>query len=141
MLTTRQILVQIRPRDWFISLYLKDVYFQIQIIPRHRPFLRSAFDGQVYQYTVLPFGLSLAPRTFTKCMDTALAPLRGQGMRILNYPDDWLILAQSEAELIAHRTVLLSHLDSLGLTVNWTKSSLVPSQSTSSWVWIWTLWQ
>ena len=52
-------------------------------------------------------------------------------MRILNYLDDWLILAQSEAELIAHRTVLLSHLDSLGLTVNWTKSSLVPNQSTS----------
>ncbi|XDV41908.1 hypothetical protein PO909_010689 [Leuciscus waleckii] len=63
MLTTRQILAQIRPRDWFISLDLKDAYFQIQIIPRHRPFLRFAFDGQVYKYTVLPFGLSLAPRT------------------------------------------------------------------------------
>ncbi|XDV31009.1 hypothetical protein PO909_033786 [Leuciscus waleckii] len=106
MLTTTQILAQIRPRDWFISLDLKDAYFQIQIIPRHRPFLRFAFDGQVYQYTVLPFGLSLAPRTFTKCMDSALAPLRTQGMRILNYLDDWLILAQSEEELISHRLAL-----------------------------------
>ncbi|XDV19428.1 hypothetical protein PO909_024898 [Leuciscus waleckii] len=34
--------------------------------PNSRPFLRFAFDGQAYQYTVLPFGLSLAPRTFTK---------------------------------------------------------------------------
>ncbi|CAM4638696.1 unnamed protein product [Leuciscus chuanchicus] len=106
--------------------------FRIQIIPRHRPFLRFAFDSQVYQYTVLPFGLSLAPRTFTKCMDAALAPLKSQGMRILNYLDDWLILAQSEIELISHRTeYLLSHLESLGLTVNWTKSSLLPSQTTS----------
>ncbi|XDV35164.1 hypothetical protein PO909_005166 [Leuciscus waleckii] len=76
MITTRHILAQIRPGDWFISLDLKDAYFQIQITPRHRPFLRFAFDGRAYQYTVLPFGLSLAPRTFTKCMDAALSPLR-----------------------------------------------------------------
>ena len=34
-------------------------------------------------------------------------------------------------ELISHKTVLLSHLESLGLTVYWTKSSLLPSQSAS----------
>ena len=68
--------------DWFISLDLKDAYFQIQINPLHRPFLRFAFEGQVYQYTVLPFGLSLAPRTFTKCMDAALAP---RGVRGCEY--------------------------------------------------------
>ena len=129
MLTTSQILAQIRPGDWFISLDLKDAYFQIQIIPRHRPFLRFAFDGQVFQYTVLPFGLSLAPRTFTKCMDAALAPLRSRGMRILNYLDDWLIIAHSTEELVSHREALLGHLESLGLSVNWDKSSLTPSQS------------
>ena len=52
-------------------------------------------------------------------------------MRILNYLDDWLVLAQSEAELLSHRTALLSHLECLGLSVNWTKSSLLPRQSTS----------
>ena len=52
-------------------------------------------------------------------------------MRILNYLDDWLILAQSEEELISHRLALLSHLKSLGLSVNWTKSSLLPRQSIS----------
>ena len=131
MLTIRKLLAQVRQGDWFISLDLKDAYFQIQINPRHRPFLRFAFEGHVYQYAVLPFGLSLAPRTFTKCMDTALAPLRSQGLRILNYLDDWLILAQSRTELLSHRAVLLDHLETLGLSVNWTKSSLQPSQSIS----------
>ncbi len=42
---------------------------------------------------VLPFGLSLSPRVFTKVAEAALVPLREQGMRILNYLDDWLILA------------------------------------------------
>ncbi len=32
------------------------------------------------------------------------------GIRILNYLDDWLILAQSEDELLSHRSVLLNHL-------------------------------
>ncbi len=35
-----------------------------------------------YQYKVLPFGIALAPRAFTKSMDAALAPLRLQGIRL-----------------------------------------------------------
>ncbi len=100
MITLKQILSQIRTEDWFCSLDLKDPYFHIQIAPHHRRFLRFAFEGVAYQYTVLPFGLSLAPRTFTKCMDAAISPLRQMGIRILNYLDDWLILAQSEVELL-----------------------------------------
>ncbi len=67
--------------------------------PHHRRFLRFAFEGVAYQYKVLPFGLSLATRTFTRCMDVALSPLRQKGIRILNSLDDWLILAQLQAVL------------------------------------------
>jgi len=51
----------------------------------------------------------------------------------LVYLSWWLILAQSESELLSHRfrTVLFSHLESLALTVNQTKSSWLPSQSIS----------
>ncbi len=131
MITLKQILSQIRTGDWFCSLDLKDAYFHIQIAPHHRRFLRFAFEGVAYQYTVLPFGLSLAPRTFTKCMYAALSPLRQMGIRILNYLDDWLILAQSEVELLSHRTLILSHLERLGLRVNFAKSALSPSQRVS----------
>ncbi|KAL0173816.1 hypothetical protein M9458_029784, partial [Cirrhinus mrigala] len=125
MITLKQILSHIRPGDWFFSLDLKDAYFHIQIAPHHRRFLRFAFEGVAYHYTVLPFGLSLAPRTFTKCMDS---PLRQRGIRILNCLDDWLVLAQSEAELLSHRALLLSHLECLGLKVNLAKSALHPSR-------------
>ncbi len=131
MITLKQILSQICTEDWFCSLDLKDAYFHIQIAPHHRRFLRFAFEGVAYQYTVLPFGLSLAPRTFTKCMDAALSPLRQMGIRILNYLDDWLILAQSEVELLSHRTLILSHLERLGLRVNFAKSALSPRQRIS----------
>lgn len=68
------------------------------------------------------FGLSLAPHTFshthTKCVDAALALLRQRSIRILNYLDDWLILAQSEREILVHRSVILQHLDNLGLKID-----------------------
>ncbi len=95
------------------------------------PFLRFAFEGQAYQYKVLPFGLSLSPRVFTKVVEAALVPLREQGVRILNYLDDWLILAQSRRQLSAHRDLVLKHLSLLGLRVNWEKSKLVPTQRIS----------
>ncbi len=44
---------------------LKDAYFHFHIAPRHRRFLIFAFEGVAYHFTVLTFGLSLAPRTFT----------------------------------------------------------------------------
>ncbi len=52
---------------------------------------------------VLPFGLSLSPGVFTKVAEAALVPLREQGVRILNYLDDWLIQAQSQDQLCEHR--------------------------------------
>ncbi len=131
MLTQKRIFGCVRPLDWFAAIDLKDVYFHVSILPRHRPFLRFAFEGQAYQYKVLPFGLSLSPRVFTKVVEAALVPLREQGVRILNYLDDWLILAQSRKQLSAHRDLVLKHLSLLGLRVNWEKSKLVPMQRIS----------
>ncbi len=106
MLTMKTIMSQIQGGDWFVTIDLKDAYFHIQVVQRHRKFLRFAFGGKAYQYKVLPFGLALAPRTFTKCMDDALAPLRFQGVRVLNYLDDWLILAHSRELVSRHRDIV-----------------------------------
>ncbi|KAL0146452.1 hypothetical protein M9458_058244, partial [Cirrhinus mrigala] len=129
MITVKQILAHIQPGDWFISVDLKDAYFHIQIAPRHRRFLRFAFEGRAYQFKVLPFGLALAPRTFTKCINAALSPLRQSGIRILNYLDDWLVIAQSRDTLENHKCQLLEHLKRLGLTINVQKSKLRPMQN------------
>ncbi len=131
MLMQKRIFGCVRPLDWFAAIDLKDAYFHVSILPRDRPFLRFAFEGQAYQYKVLPFGLSLSPRVFTKVVEAALVPLREQGVRILNYLDDWLILAQSRKQLSAHRDLVLKHLSLLGLRVNWEKSKLVPTQRIS----------
>ncbi len=89
LITLKQILLQIWPGDWFMSLDLKDTFFHIQVAPHHRRFLRFTFEWMAYQYKVLPFALSLAPCTFTRSMDAALSPLQQMGIRILNYLDDF----------------------------------------------------
>ncbi|KAI2645622.1 Transposon Ty3-G Gag-Pol polyprotein [Labeo rohita] len=131
MLTINQVVSQIRSEDWFVTIDLKDAYFHVSILPQHRKLLRFAFRGEAYQYRVLPFGLALSPRTFTKCVDAALAPLRLWGIRTLNYIDDWLILAQSEHMAVQHRDVVLAHLKELGLRLNAKKSVLSPLQRTT----------
>ncbi len=126
MLTMRTIMSQVQEGDWFVTIDLKDAYFHIQVVLRHRRFLRFAFGGKAYQYKVL----ALVLRTFTKCMDAALAPLRLQGIRVLNYLDDWLILAHSRELVSRHRDIVLGHIHSLGLRMNAKKSVLLPSQRT-----------
>ncbi len=64
-------------------------------------------------------------------LEGALTPLREVGVRILNYLDDWLILAQSREQLGDHKNLVLRHLSQLGLRVNWEKSKLSPVQRIS----------
>ncbi len=131
MLTHRRMIKCIQPQDWFAAIDLKDAYFHVSILPRHRPFLRFTFEGRAWQYRVLPFGLSLSARVFTKVVEGALTPLREVGVRILNYLDDWPILAQSREQLGDHRDLVLRHVSQLGLRVNWEKSKLSPVQRIS----------
>ncbi len=82
-------------------------------------------------FTFRSFGLSLSPRVFTKVVEGALTPLREVGVRILNYLDNWLILAQSREQMSDHRDLLLRHLSQLGVRVNLEKSKLSPVQRIS----------
>ncbi|KAL0146713.1 hypothetical protein M9458_058053, partial [Cirrhinus mrigala] len=131
MLTTKRMLTCIRRQDWFAAIDLKDAYFHVSILPRHRPFLRFAFEGRAYQYKVLPFGLSLSPRVFMKVTEAALSPLWRMGIRILNYLNDWLLIAHSRDLLCEHRDLVLRHLSHLGLQINREKSKLSPVQRIS----------
>ena len=57
------------------------------------------------------------------------AILHRYGVRMLRYLDDWLILASTELACLQSRDRLLLICTELGIQVNLTKSSLVPTQS------------
>ncbi len=60
------------------SDHLNDAYIHVSILLRHRPFLWFAFEGRAWQYRVLPLGVCLSPRAFTKIVEGALIPLFGR---------------------------------------------------------------
>ncbi|XP_041817854.1 uncharacterized protein LOC121624267 [Chelmon rostratus] len=129
MLTVAEVLQVVARGEWFTSIDLKDAYFHVPIIPHHRQFLRFAFQGRHFQFRVLPFGLSLSPRVFTRCVAAALSPLQSRGIKILPYLDDWLVCAPSQSQVVQDTAALLAHVARLDLRVNVSKSCLTPSQS------------
>ncbi len=128
MLTHRRMIKCIQPQDWFAAIDLKDAYFHVSILPRHRPFYGLRSKVRHGSTGSSPSG---SPRVFTKVVEGALTPLREVGVRILNYLDDWLILAHSREQLGDHRDLVLRHLSQLGLRVDWEKSKLSPVQRIS----------
>ena len=129
METPRSVLNSIRPGDWMISLDLQDAYLQVPVHHDSRRFLRFVLDGKPFQFRVLCFGLMTAPQVFTRVMAPVSAILHRHGVRMLRCLDDWLILASSEIACLQSRDRLLAVCTELGIQVNLTKSSLVPSQS------------
>ena len=76
----------------------------------------------------MPFGLIVAPRLFTKMMKPVFASLRCQGVRLIIYLDDILIIASSMETFNRHKKIAISLLESLGFLIIYKKSNLTPSQ-------------
>ncbi len=129
MLRAAGVLRAVMKGDWFTSIDLKDAYFHITIVSHHQKFLSFSFKNQAYQFKVLPFGLSLVPRVFTRCTTAALYPLWSRGIQILPYLDDWMLCAPSKEQAVHGTTLLLEHVQKLGLSVNKAKSCLVLMQT------------
>ena len=111
-----------------INLDLTDAYLTVPIHPDSRKFLRFLLGNKTYEFTAMPFGLNLAPWLFTKVMKPLVAALRSQGVRLIIYLDDILIIASSVEVLNSHKKRAIDLLESLGFIINYKKSNITPSQ-------------
>jgi len=107
---------------------LKDAYLTVPIARRHRKFLRFSWKGRKFQFKSLPFGLATPPRTFTKLLKPVAARLRQQGLRVVFYIDDILLMSTSVEELETHMGILASSLEELGFLMNTKKCVKGPLQ-------------
>ena len=78
----------------------------------------------------LPFRLGPALLVFTKLLKPVAAFLRGQGIRLLIYLDDMLLMAQSERQLRSHVEITSGLLLHLGFILNSRKCLSDPKQTT-----------
>ena len=128
METASSIREAVRPGDWGASLDLTDAYFHVPIAKADRKWLRFVWEGRVFQFVALPFGLSLAPWVFTRIARELGSVLRSMGVRLRMYLDDWLVLGDSQELCQRHMQVLLAATRQLGFQTNLEKSDLTPSQ-------------
>ena len=118
----------LQKQDYMIKVDLKDAYFCIPICRKDQQYLRFQWRNKLYQFSCLPFGLTSAPRQFTKLMKPIVSLLRRIGIRLLIYLDDLLILNQNKVQLAKDANSLIFLLQNLGLVINWGKSVLEPTQ-------------
>ena len=114
---------------WAISIDLRDAFFQVAVAPEHTRYLPVAYNGRAFEFLVLPFGQSTAPRVFTRIVGDIEVFLKVQGVDMHQYLDDWLMKSQSKSLVERHRDLTLFWVNKLGFLVNEGKSQLTPSQA------------
>ena len=118
----------LKPGDWLFTVDMKSGYHQIPLKPSFRRFCCFEWQGKVYRWAVLPFGLSSAPRAYTKLSRVMLKYWRKLGIRCSNYIDDFLFAAATLQEALALRDKVLSDMVRFGWFISFTKSLLQPGQ-------------
>ena len=112
------------------SVDLKDAYYSIPVHPEHRKYLMFKWEGQYYQFTCLPNGLSSAPRVFTKILKPVYSHLRSIGHICMGHIDDSLLLvAYSLGSCRKNIYDTVNLLTLLGFTIHLVKSVLEPTQT------------
>uniref|UniRef100_A0A7M5V2U2 Reverse transcriptase domain-containing protein n=1 Tax=Clytia hemisphaerica TaxID=252671 RepID=A0A7M5V2U2_9CNID len=114
--------------DWMLKIDLKDAYFAIPLDQHSQRFVRFEWDKTLYQFQCLCFGLSPAPRVFSKILKVPISLLRRLGIRLIIFLDDILLIASTPEELRQMRDTTIFLLQSLGFLINVKKSVFEPTQ-------------
>ena len=82
----------LKPNSFLTKIDLKDAFYSIPIAKKSRKYLQFIYHNKLYQFCVLPFGISTAPRVFSKILKPVnIALLRTRGISLIIYLDDLLI--------------------------------------------------
>ena len=86
------------PGEWVSLLALSYAYLHIPIHQNSRKYLRFCHNLQMFQFTSLLFGLSMAPQVFTMMVKEMKLMALTRGVRLYQYLDNCLIRAPSQKE-------------------------------------------
>ena len=130
MTTVTDIRNSIQPDYYFVSIDLTDAYYSVPLHESAWQYVRFVWNGKVYEYHVLLFGLAPSPRVFTKMVTAAVKFLKAVFlMWLAGYIDDFLIQAADARTSRLHAEIAILVFHCLGYEVNFKKSHLTPSKT------------
>jgi hypothetical protein len=115
----------VNKNDRMIFMDLEKAYYSVPVDEAAWPYLCWRWKEVIMTSTVVPFGAALAPYIFHKIMRVVIAFMHACGIKVLNYLDDFMIVADME------------HINECGMFASWLlrllgwrispKSQLIPS--------------
>lgn len=121
------VLSNLKRNSYFINLDLKNAYFTVAIHKAYKKYLKFEWRGKLYEFNCLCFGISCAPRVFTKLMKVVFAHIRRKGISAFYYIDDSLVEADSPSLCSYQARQLMNMMSDLGFFINYEKSNLIPT--------------
>ena len=129
LLTLREVKLLLPRAFWTVALDLKDGFWHVPVSRRIRSYLGFEYRGQYWRFRCMPFGLNIAPRIFTKVMAHVIKIMASEGIFVLIYLDDLLIISPTQEKCLEHRDRAMAILEELGWIINTEKSRLQPAQT------------
>ena len=121
----------IHPGYFMASIDLSNGFFSIPLHKDSKKCCSFELRGNKYNFNVLPFGLTSSSEIFNKIIKPIISHLRSKNIRVSAQLDDIFLCAQSEDILKSHVNIVINLLNDLGFCINFEKSSIEPSYSTS----------
>jgi hypothetical protein len=116
----------VQPDDWGFVTDCTKGYLHVPLHPSAQRFLCVQFEGQVYQFRALPFGLSSAVKAYTDLMTVAYMPLRREGCRLSYMIDDRIGLAATRTACWLQILITVRVVCALGFHLGLAKCVLWP---------------
>lgn len=115
------ILHKLKGANYVSKIDLRSGFHQIPLSEDSKPITAFSVPGRgLFQYKVMPFGITNAPGSFQQLMEIVLRKLMDKGVFI--YIDDILVIGATYEEHIELLDQVFLALLNAGLSVNWEKS-------------------
>ena len=119
------------PGCWYGKLDLSNCFLSFPLHPSVRKYFCFRFEGVLYQFTSMPFGLSTAPRVCTQLLSIVQFALAEKGITDIRYLDDFFLIAKLEKDMARDLRIAQSVIRQFGLVVNPDKTEGVPTTRTA----------
>ena len=115
---------------FYSKLDISNCFLSFPLHPSSYKYFTFQFNSNYYQFVRLPFGLSTAPRLCTLLLSVVQFVLEQQGLTLVRYLDDFLIISSSFQLASEHLLIAMSTLQQFGLVINSSKTEGPSTQIT-----------